>query len=286
VLADLTATLVPETARPAKSERGTHAAGRSSFVLAGLPVTVSELRAGLPAAGLQEHRPVKRWFGGEPSQPDLAVVVVGPLEEHLREAWTVATEQGGARPWRRFVSTWAHRDELPPTARVDQTVASWADRVGARNVHVVTTAVLAGGLSAVIGGNLLPGGPPPGAPARLTTESVDVLRRVNTVLPFLVDDRDRPARAAALVTLMRREHPGGTRIEVPRAHRPWVIATGVRLARAVEGTGCQVHGDLAELCRLQRSGEHLRPHRVLDEMVRMIRRADETVRVANPRGTA
>ena len=273
VLADLTAEL-PTPRRPRHRRRRKQPA--PSFRIEGLPLTGARLRAGLAEAGLVEHRERTSWFGrATPADPDLVLVVVGSVAQAMYEAWAHRVQLGSPRPWARFVTVWSKRDRLPPSVEVGRTARAWAGRVGAENVHVVP----AGRLPDVVP-RLLGQGPVeprlPADPATLAPETLDVLRRVNAVLPFLGQDQ-RDQRRAALVSLAAATAPEdarGVRLRLPPARAAWAAATGVRLEEEVRRAGVVVPGDRTPLSEPDDAGERLRGADVLTAMLRMIRRAD------------
>jgi hypothetical protein len=286
VLADLTTRLPTEGAKPTPGP-ARRRTGTRSFVLDGLPLTVAGLRAELAASGLTEHRPRRPWFGGaRPDHPDVVVLVVGPVADALREVWSRRVQEGSGRRWPRFVGAAAKQDALPGTADHLRTLERWAPRVGADNVHVVTGTGLGQQVAGLVGASPIVGagqsgglgGHLQGDPVRLTALQQVVLRRVNSVLPFLVGSPERDARRAALVRLMTTDpspRTGPARLAVPVEHRDWVAASGVRLERELRRSGCAVHGDLAELHRADAvTGDRLRAGDILALMVRMIHRVD------------
>jgi hypothetical protein len=290
VLADLTAQLPPPATRRRRVRRPRRASGLPAFVLEGLPLTVAEVRAGLAAAGMPEHRSRSSWTGGRRDPgPELVVVLAGPLDEALRQAWASRLQRGAARAWPRFVGEWAGRERLPASAALDDNVDYWASHVGAGNVHLVTLDAhddplekVAEVLGRPLADRRAPAGPAAGDPVRLTPVALDVLRRVNVVLPFVSAPDDRAPRRTALVELLRLEDGGSDPADVPEEQRSWLTAAASRLVDAVAETGCEVHGDLDRLRTLApASGRRVGGAEVLDAMVRMIHRADaELVAVA------
>lgn len=282
VLADLTSRLPPDlpSVRRWPSGRRTSGPPRGGrrFVLEGLPVSVADLRADLAAAGLLEHRQRQPWFGraaGKP--PERVLLVVGPVADALRESWSQRVQHGSGRRWGRFVGACAAQDALPDAADPLRILRQWAARVGPRNVHVVTTDGLHDQVERLLGRRPVAGGDRhrPGDPVRLHPTQLDALRRVNSVLPFLVSGAEQAARRAALVALMGEEPRGRGRLALPARHLGWTEASGVRLAEGLARSGCTVHGDLAELHRSDFGvGGTVRARDVLEEMVRMIHRVD------------
>ena len=283
VLADLTAELSPSRpGRRRRTRRPRPPAGVPRFVLEGLPLTVAEVRAALAAAGMPEHRtPGTRLGARRDPGPEVVVVLAGPLDEALRQAWAARLQRGAARAWPRFVSEWAGRGRLPASAALDLNVEYWADRVGSGNVHLVTLTADDDPLERVR--DVLgqpPGTSPPGQlaagdPVRLAPAALDVLRRVNVVLPFVCPPDDRQPRRTALVELLRTDEGRPEPADPPHGQRPWLEAAAGRLVDALEESGCPVHGDLDALRTLTpAAGRRVGGAEVLDAMVRMIHRVD------------
>ena len=291
VLADLTAEL---PARPPRRRRRPRrprpVEGLPTFVLEGPPITAGEVRAGLAAAGVVEHQPRFSWLGTRPDPgPELAVVLAGPLDAALSQVWSSRVQRGAARAWPRFATHWAGRRALPPSAAVDRVVDYWATRLGAGNVHLVTLDPDTDPLLRV--GMVLgrPAGSGPavdaGQPARLAPAVVDVIRRVNVVLPFVCPSPDRTRRLAALVELARGEPARREPPDPPRRVLPWVGATTNAIADTLAATRCPVHGDLDTLRRVAPpTGRRIDGREVLDVMVRLIHRADAEVATRRKRG--
>jgi hypothetical protein len=283
VLADLTAELPPPVAMRRRRPR------RSSgpaYVLEGLPLTVAEVRAQLAAAGMPEHQAPSSWLRSRRDPgPEVVVFLVDRLDEALRQAWASRLQRGAARAWPRFVGEWAGRERLPASAALADNIGYWAERVGPGAVHLLVADphVDAAERIAELLGRSLPEGhlqadPAVGDPVRLTPAALDVLRRVNVVLPFVSGRDERAAHRTALVQLLRQEDGRGEPADVPEEQRSWLAATASRLVDAVAGTGCTVHGDLERLAGLApASGRRVGNAEVLDAMVRMIHRADTQI---------
>lgn len=290
VLADLVAQLPPPARerRSRRAERPRPAREVPAYVLEGPPVTVAEVRSRLAAAGVPVHEPRFSWLGARRDPgPSLAVVLVAPLDESLRQAWTNRVQHGAGRAWARFVRQWAGRGSLPPSAAVDRTVDHWRDRLGAGSVHLVpvdpttespeqlaarVTEVLGARVGTGVGGA---GGVGPTDPARLAPAVVDVLRRVNVVLPFVSPPADRAPRRTALVALMRGAEGDPEPPDLPKRERAWAARTGSRLVDALVESGCVRHGDLDAVRAIgPRTNRRLGGPEVLESMVRMIHRVD------------
>ena len=287
VLADLTSRLESRgVATGAEQPRGP-ASGRRrlrgrSFVLEGLPMTVTTLRAGLAAAGLVEHRPKRPWFRlgrRGSSRPDAVILVAGPLDQALREAWARRVLEGSPRSWRGFLTMWSTREALPPSAELDRVLQHWVPRVGPGQVHVVVTSVteaaapLVDRVAQILGVRPAQDAQDAG-PAPLTPVMLDLLRRVNGVLPFLVPEEARAVRRDALADLMRTEPLGPRWVGLPRGRRSWVVAAGARQVETVRDAGVTVHGDLAALARPSRRGRGVRAEDTVAAAIRMIHRVE------------
>jgi hypothetical protein len=286
VLADLVAELPPP--HPARRRRRPASAAEApAFVVDGLPVTAAELRPRLSSLGLVEHRPRPPWRGGrKDTGPEVAVVLAGPLDEALRQAWSSRVQRGATRAWPRFVTHWSGRGTLPPSAAVDRTVDYWASRLGAGNVHLVTVDPASDPLPQVT--RLLGRTDPPpvavepadddpaGEPLPLPPAVVDAVRRVNVVLPFVCPTDQCAPRRTALLGLVRGTEGQTAPPELPERRRRWATKTAGRLVDALEGSGCRVHGELSALRTVTPStGRRIGPEEVLEAMVGMIHRVDE-----------
>lgn len=292
VLADLTAQLPPPRRRRRRwwVRRPRPVEGVPTFVLEGPPVTVAQVRARLAAAGLHEHRPGSFPAGADPDvEPDLVVVLVAALDEALRQAWAGRVQRGAGRAWPRFVARWTGSGSLPPSVAVDRNVDYWASRVGSGNVHLVALdpteprgADPAARVAVLLGQQLgdAPAAEPaaepaPDDPVRLCPAALEVLRRVNVVLPFVCPAAERDARRKALVGLLQEMDGRADPVDLPARRRSWADATAARLEAALERSGCVVHGELGPLSRTgPGTDRRLGSEEVLDAMVRMIHRID------------
>lgn len=195
--------------------------------------------AAVAAASLRAERPGQaRWSRTGPG----VLLLAGPLDDLLGQAWSARVQRGAPVPWPRFVRRWARRDVLPPTADLAAQAAAWAERVGASNVHV-----LAGPDHRAQAGRLL-GRPPAGpeSPLPLPPAAVDLLRRVNDVLAVRLPEHRQAAVRRTAVGLLAgggspRRPPG---LVVPDAHRDWVDDQAGRLVEDLRRGGYPVHGDL------------------------------------------
>jgi hypothetical protein len=244
---------------------------------------VVALRDQLASAGLVEHRPRAPWHSARPHPddvPDLVIVVAGPVDEALHEAWGRRVLDGSRRSWRGFLSTWSSRDALPPSADLERVLGHWLPKVGPERVHVVVARrghpdALARHVSELLGHRAKDLAVPPVAPEPVL---LDLLRRVSDVLPFLLPEARRPAARTVLVTLMREERRGLRWIGLPRRRRGWARRHGVRLAGAVRDAGVPVHGDVEALASLSASARGLRAVDTVAAAVRMIHRIEESGR--------
>ena len=280
VLADLTATLEepPRRKRRTRTPRRRHG---PTFVLEGLPLTVAALREELATAGLVEHRPRPPWFTFRRRSgdlPDLVLVVAGPVDEALHEVWTRRVLDGAHRSWRGFLSTWAARDALPPSADLGRALEHWVSRVGPGRVHLLVVPRgdeddLAGWVEDLLGHRS--DGVPLGGDAPWPAY-VDLLRRVNDVLPFLLPEEGQERARRALVSLLREEGHGPRRVGLPRGRRQWAARSAERLIDAVRASGVTVHGDLHALASHAPSARGVRAVDTLAAAVRMIQRIEQT----------
>jgi hypothetical protein len=106
---------------------------------------------------------------------------------------------------------------------------------------------------------------------------LDLLRRVNGVLPFLVPAQLRAARRFALADLMREEPLGPRWVGLPRGRQSWAAAAGARQAEVVRAAGVAVHGDVAALARPSPRGRGVRAEDSVAAAVRMIHRVERRV---------
>lgn len=295
VLADLAAALplppAPAGAAPRARRRG------PSYLLDGLPLTVAGLRADLARQGVPEHRRRRRHalLGDRGAQPDLALVVVGPLPVALRQVWSRRVQEGSLRSWHRTLSTWRRRGALPPAADLARTVEHWVGRIGPERTHLVTAEALPGRVADLWGVELRGRAGPhrvrdylPGDPRPLDGVHTDLLRRVNAVLPFVVPDpEDLVARRAALVGLMSGESQAAPGPAVPVPHRGWAAGTAVATAAAVATLGCRVYGDPGALRAADPPSTPVRlvAADLAGAAVRMIHRVDDVVEQGTGGGT-
>jgi hypothetical protein len=273
----------PGSQRTRRSGRPRPVRGVPTFVLDGLPLTVAEVRAALREVGILEHRPGRSWWGRSPGRsqgdPQIAVVLAGQLDTALHEAWAGRVQRGTARAWPRFVAQWAGRRQLPASAAVDATVSYWAER--ADQVHLVVidddTDPLVEVLDLLGQSSLEPHGPGQArdGPVRLPPATLDALRRVNGVLPFVCPPDDQPLRRTALLELVRGDTGPAVPADLPEGRRAWAVGAAGRLADALAASGCVVHGDLGVLRTIPApAGRRVGGEEVLDAMVRMIHRVD------------
>lgn len=286
VLADLTVRLAgPDGRTDGRDRRGRRpglrgAAGRS-FVLEGPPLTVGALRGALASRGALEHRPRVPWWSLRPRAgdvPDLVVVVATPLDEALHEVWARRVLDGSRRSWRGFLHTWSARDALPPSVDLERILDHWVPTAGAGRVHVVVAARgdeerVADRVAQLLGRRPEPLPRDGGAPRPVL---LDLLRRVDEVLPFhLAEDRRTDARLG-LARLMVREPHGPRWVGLPRSRRAWAGRRGEHLLRTVVQSGVTVHGVPALLTSLSPSAVGIRAVDTVAAAVRMIHRIEES----------
>ena len=238
---------------PARRRRPRRHPWTTQFRLAGAPVTGDAVRAWLRGGGLVE--------GGR--SPDV-LVFAEPLDVLLAQVWSARVQRGAPVRWDTFVGRWARRGELPPAARLPETAARWAARVGPERVHLV---VAPSGPDAArrTASAVLDARGHDGARSLqdLSPTAVDLLRRLNRVTNVRVPlDRRRPLlrRAAALVA-----HHDSAPLAVPEPHRGWAEQTAAGIAERLRAGRYSVHGDLEEIALRHRAGPSRPRHRdVLD----------------------
>jgi hypothetical protein len=285
VLADLTARLGgPEErkGRWTRRARRPRSTGKApTFALEGLPLTVAALRERLASAGLVEHRQRIPWYSlraRTDDLPDRVLIVAGPVDEALSEVWARRVLDGAHRSWRGFLSTWSSRDALPPSVNLELALGHWLPKVGPDRVHVVVAPREDPDALTDRIGDLLGHRPEDLAPCGVAPRPVlvDLLRRVDEVLPFLLPEDRRAGARAALSSLMREERHGPRWVGLPRTRRAWATRCGVRLTEAVRASGATVHGDLEVLASLSPSARGVRAVDTVAAAVRMIHRIEES----------
>ncbi|HYO38730.1 MAG TPA: hypothetical protein VER39_03645 [Nocardioidaceae bacterium] len=210
--------------------------GTAPFLLDGAPVTVSAVRQALAAAG---H--------SKPGAASGVVLLAEPFDQALAQAWSARVQHGSPARWAGFVARWSGRLELPRSADLPTLARTWADRVGAAQVHVVVATggvqeasrVAAEVLGLRTGRRATPSRQH--GTAALPPAGVDVARRVNAVLGVRVAP---PEREAALRRLVRTLPAGPARmaLTVPGRFQARVLERAERLATAVREGGYPVHG--------------------------------------------
>ncbi len=239
----------PDAAPPgrARHRRPWH----KSFHVAGAPVTVAQVRAGLAAAGHVQ--------GGR--RPEV-VVLAEPLDAVVAQVWSRRVQDGDPVRWATFLRRWARRDAVPPAADLADTARFWADRAGPSRVHVVTGPRLRRTAVEVLG--LATAEPPaaaPLAPRSLSPEAVDLLRRLNRVLGVRAaeDERgDHLRRATALLPVTPEPV-----LAVPPRFRGWLDEHAAAVTDAIRAGGYAVHGDLARIAPRHDGATHPRRPDVL-----------------------
>ncbi len=226
----------------------------TAFHVAGAPVTVAQVRAGLAAAGHVQ--------GGR--RPEV-VLLAEPLDTVLAQVWSRRVQDGDPVRWATFLRRWARRDAVPPAADLAATARFWADRVGPSRVHVVTgprlrrTAVEVLGLDSAEPGSAAPSDVP--GPRSLSPAAVDLLRRLNRVLGVRASGDERGEhlrRATALLPVT----PDPV-LAVPPRLRDWLDERAAGVADDLRAGGYAVHGDLARIAPRHAGATHPRRPDVL-----------------------
>ena len=241
----------PAPAGPGPRRRLWHKA----FHVAGAPVTVAQVRAGLAAAGHVQ--------GGR--RPEV-VLLAEPLDVALAQVWSRRVQDGDPVRWATFLRRWARRDAIPPAADLAAAARFWAERVGPARVHVVTgprlrrTAVEVLGLA--IAEPAAPASPRALAgPRSLSPAGVDLLRRLNRVLAVRATGDDRAhhlRRATALLPVVPAPD-----LAVPPRFREWLEEQVAEVADGIRAGGYAVHGDLARIAPRHAGATHPRRPDVL-----------------------
>ena len=219
---DVVAAGVPPRSKPSLTRPW-----RTRYRLLGDPWLVSPVRAQLAARG----RPP----GGRGA---VVVLRADSLDRMLVHAWTARSLGTGAPAWPDWLSATVRRDALPPRIDLVRAARVWSERVGRDRVQVVLDP---GALPAVLGVRR-----PAAAPPELSADSIDVARRVGSVLGMLVG----PARRRDLLrhTLQPRlVADQGPPLTLPAAHLEWVERRAARMRAALLRAGYAVHGDLEHL---------------------------------------
>lgn len=255
----LTDLLLASETPPGEPRRVRRRPWTTAFRLAGAPVTAHAVRAWLRAAGHVE--------GGRHPR---VLLFVEPFDVHLAQVWSAWVQRGSAMRWETFVSRWAHRQELPPAARLASEARRWAQEVGPARVHLVVAPRDADAARRTASEVLGLRGRERFAPAPvrdLSPAGTDALRRLNRVLSVRLTPELRPPllrRAAALF-----EAPADAPLVVPQGHLEWADQTAARLEHALGSGGYPVHGDLDRIAVRHRVGaSHPSDRDVLDLVLR------------------
>lgn len=256
VLVELLGGVRPDTRAPRAPRRWPWA---RQFYLAGAPVSTSQTRIALAAAGHVE--------GGR--KPTVLVIGCG-FDEMMKQVWTARVQRYGADArWGRFVAKWERLDRLPLSADLPMIAAHWADRVGRDRVHILVSGNDDAALRRTAAGIL--GVPVPEDAAsspfdirRMRPAEVDVLRRVNAVLNVRAGEERRRTLRPTLVGLLSsgRTSP----MLVPSANADWAGERSLKMAADLEAGGYTVHGDLQQIVCDRGSGTKEAPggRRVLE----------------------
>ena len=223
VAAGLLAEDVVAAGSPPRAEPALTRPWRTRYRLLGDPWLAAPVRAQLTARG----RPA----GGRGAA---VVLQADALDRMLAHAWTARSLGTGVPAWADWLSGAVRRDALPPRVDLARTARVWADRVGRERIHVVLDPTT---LPALVGVRRLAA-----APADLSADSVEVARRVGSVLGMLVGPGQR--RDLLRHTLLPRlALLPGPRLGVPATHLEWVERRAARMRDALLRAGYAVHGD-------------------------------------------
>jgi len=223
---DLAAGPAPDPpAEPGLAQRALTRVRRRRYRLLGDPLVSGLLRDRWTAAG----RPPA-------ADPDLVVVLAGPLDRMLAGAWLDGCFSSPAVGWEAWLGKWRRLDRLPPRVDVDAVASEWTTNLGRRRVHVALDAAMAGRLVGCPGGE-------PDAP---TPAAAELARRLHGPLGMLatVEERDRLLRHRLRPLLSTAPAPA---LVVPPRLQPWLRRHAARQAEAVARAGYAVHGSPAAL---------------------------------------
>lgn len=166
------------------------------------------------------------------------LVLAGPVEDMLADAWTRRCLRHGAPGWAEWVGRLAGH-ALPSGADASKAAERWAAQVGAARVAVVTDAAL---LPRLLGVRRL------ALPAPLVADSVELARLVGGAMTVAVEPRRRPDLLMdALRPLLTAHQEPGPVLGVPQQYSGWVQRRAVRQRRRLLEAGYVVHGDLDQL---------------------------------------
>jgi hypothetical protein len=227
--------LAPEADRPAARSPREWRPWRRGFTLLGAPTTVDLVRGALLERGLREGGGSRTtWF-----------VLGGPLEDLMAQRWSARVRAGAGVRWQRLWRTAATNDRLPPGIALPAIAQHVADEFDPSRVHVVLSEQPTQALRVVSDVLGVPGGP---LAPRVDVLATDLLRRVNPVLGLAVgEEARRRIVGRAWPEIAAGEEPG--QLGAPAAHLDWAVATGERMAGALESGGrggrYAVHGDPA-----------------------------------------
>lgn len=224
---------------------------RVRYHLGGDPLLADDLRTHLTRVG--------RAPGGP--RP-LAIVLGGPVDHLVADAWSRRCFEQGVERWPDFVRRWRQRRALPP--RVD--LAAVADAMAARHGRQAVRVVIdPAALPGVLGVRRLPAWERPGA------DAVELGRRIAVVLGMLVPAAQRQE---LLRWTLRPRIPSTTTapVAVPEEQLDWVDDMARRTTRRLRRAGYPVLGDLAGLAPAggTRSEPDRLTSRVLDLALRML----------------
>lgn len=199
VLAPLVLAAPPAPSRPAP--RGQWFARR--FRVWGPPVARRQLRDALLARGWRETP-----SGGT------TFVLGSPVNDGVAQVWAQRVERGGMVTWPRLWRRFEARDRLPSSLD-HRTLLATARALGGRVESMEgTTGELADQARARLGLDL------DGAPDLV---AVDLTRRLNAVLTTRVPDRDRPALAPRVASVVGVSADPVTSLAVPAGRLAWAL---------------------------------------------------------------
>jgi hypothetical protein len=227
--------LAPEADLPATRSARPWRPWRRGFTLLGAPTTVELVRGALLDRGLREGGGSRTtWF-----------VLGGPFEDLMVQRWSARVRAGAGLRWQRLWRTAATNDRVPPGIGLPAIAQHVADEFDPMRVHVVLSEHPTQALRVVADVLGVPGGR---LEPRVDVLATDLLRRLNPVLGLAVGEEARRrivSRAWPEIAAGEESEPLGA----PAAHLDWAVATGERMAGALEAAGrggrYAVHGDPA-----------------------------------------
>lgn len=211
----------------ARQRRSAGAPWRRAFHLVGDPQLADETRAALRAAGKSSGR-----------RSPVVLVLADDLAGMLSDLWAWRVRHTVHAGWPWWVAHWARRDQLPPRLDLAQVTRTWADRVGAANVHVIVGADPGPEVAGLLG---VRRGLPPSR-ARMSPDAVETVRQTNAVLR-VITGQERHQELLDRVLVPALDDHRGPRRAVPEEHLAWVRRRAENLRRQVLSGEYPVHGD-------------------------------------------